>query len=245
MQDRNDKKQNRNNEYSSLINDFEYSVFDNSLSDVGIDYAELSIDSFVTNEIIKEIPILKSIIAICKIGYNIHERNLYNQTLVFLDEFNSNKNSEKVNSHREKLKNNPQMLQDELGRILIILNRNIDIKKSKILAKLYAAYIDMDYDWETFCELSDITDKVFITDINYLKEVYMNNGIKDADKITHNHDRLISIGLLTNSQRAGGITYQTINDENLSENQGLNNDKQLLIEITHIGRKFCNAIFKP
>lgn len=214
------------------------------LWDIGIDYAELGIDSLITNDVAKEIPILKSIIAICKIGYNIHERNLYNQTVVFLNELRKNKNSENVNRHREKLKNNPKMLQDELGRILIILNKNIDIKKSEILAKLYVAHINMEYDWETFCELSDITEKLFISDIKCLEEVYNNGGVKEGDKITHNHDRLISIGLLANDQRGGGLSYHIIKVENLSGNQELDKDRQTLIKITNIGQIFCNVIFK-
>lgn len=240
----NDKNENKNNESHNLLNNFECSIFDSSSVDIGIDYAELGIDSLITNDVAKEIPILKSIIAICKIGYNIHERNLYNQTVVFLNELRKNKNSENVNRHREKLKNNPKMLQDELGRILIILNKNIDIKKSEILAKLYVAHINMKYDWETFCELSDITEKLFISDIKCLEEVYNNGGVKEGDKITHNHDRLISIGLLANDQRGGGLSYHIIKVENLSGNQELDKDRQTLIKITNIGQIFCNVIFK-
>ena len=142
------------------------------------------------------------------------------------------------------LKNNSKMLQDELGRILIILNRNIDIKKSKILAKLYTAYLDIEYDWGIFCELSDITDKLFLSDINCLEEVYNNDGVKEGDKITHNHDRLISIGLLANDQRGGGLSYNVIKVGNLSGNREVNEEKQTLIKITNIGRIFCNVIFK-
>lgn len=73
-----------NNESNNLISNFEHSIFDSSSTD--IDYTELGIDNLITNETAKEVPILKSIIAICKIGYNIHECNLYNQLVVFLND---------------------------------------------------------------------------------------------------------------------------------------------------------------
>lgn len=239
-------KNSNNENYTStnILNKFEHSIFDDSSKDIMIDYAELGIDKFFTNDILKEIPILKSIIAISKVGYNIHERNLYNQTVVFLNEFNNTQDTEKVKQHREKIKNNSKMLQDELGRILIILNRNIDLEKSKFLAKFYSAYIDRKYEWATFCELSDITDKLFISDIKSLEKVYKNNGVKEGDKITHNHERLISIGLLKNDQRSGGLLWHNITVGDLSGNQDSNGENQTLIEITDIGQIFCEVIFK-
>ena len=240
----NTENENENNTYTSLVKNFERSIFDSSSMDIGIDYAELGIDTFITNDVVKEIPILKSIAAVAKIGYNLHERNLYNQTLVFLNEFNNNLNSDKVKSHREKLNNNPKKLHDELGRVLIILNRNIDLEKSKILAKLYSEYINEQYNWDVFCELSDITDKLFITDIKCLKQVFNNNGVRENDEITYNHDRLISIGLLSNDQRSGGMIWHQIEVEALSGIQSSNVDNHIVVRITKSGHIVGNADFK-
>lgn len=53
------------------------------------EYAEIGIDVLLDNEILKEIPVVGTLSSLCKVGYNLHERNLIKQTLAFITEFNS------------------------------------------------------------------------------------------------------------------------------------------------------------
>ena len=53
------------------------------------EYAEIGIDALLDNEVLKGIPVVSTLSSICKIGYNLHERNLIKQTLAFITEFNS------------------------------------------------------------------------------------------------------------------------------------------------------------
>lgn len=86
------------------------------------EYAEIGIDALLDNEVLKGIPVVSTLSSICKIGYNLHERNLIKQTLAFITEFNSGSISQgKLNEHREKLEANPKEAEKELGRVLIIL----------------------------------------------------------------------------------------------------------------------------
>ena len=72
---------------------------------------------------------------ICKIGYNLHERNLIKQTLAFITEFNSGSISQgKLNEHREKLEANPKEAEKELGRVLIILGNQVEQIQSQVWA---------------------------------------------------------------------------------------------------------------
>lgn len=70
------------------------------------------------------------------------------------------------------LSSDSKYAEEELGRVLIVLNSNIDVKKSELLAKFYHAYVEEKIDWDTFCELSDVTTRLFITDIHLLYAVY-------------------------------------------------------------------------
>lgn len=120
------------------------------------EYAEIGIDALLDNEVLKGIPVVSTLSSICKIGYNLHERNLIKQTLAFITEFNSGSISQgKLNEHREKLEANPKEAEKELGRVLIILGNQVEQIQSQVLGSFYAAYVKGAISWEKFCELSE------------------------------------------------------------------------------------------
>ena len=49
------------------------------------DLAEMGIDQFFTDGVLKEIPIVKVLYAVAKVGYNMKERNLLKQTLYMIE----------------------------------------------------------------------------------------------------------------------------------------------------------------
>lgn len=58
---------------NEIIPEFNDSLIINSTDIIG-DYLELGIDSILENEILKEIPIFKSLLSVGKISKNIRER---------------------------------------------------------------------------------------------------------------------------------------------------------------------------
>ena len=91
-----------------LVDDFEKSLF-NSSKDVISDYLEIGIDSLMNEGILKEIPIVNTIVGVLKIGKNVHDRNLLKQTLTFINEFNNNKIShDKLKQYKITIENNPK-----------------------------------------------------------------------------------------------------------------------------------------
>ena len=66
-----------------LVDDFEKSLF-NSSKDVISDYLEIGIDSLMNEGILKEIPIVNTIVGVLKIGKNVHDRNLLKHLLMNL-----------------------------------------------------------------------------------------------------------------------------------------------------------------
>ncbi len=125
-------------------------------------------------------------------------------------------------------------MEKELGRILILLDKNLEIVKSVFEAKFYSAYIDSQISWNEFCELCDVTDRLFFSDLDNLKEDYTNNGVTKQMPISYKHDRLISVGLLTNEARLLG--------EVIVVDFGSNEPKNI-INLTAIGKMFCNIAF--
>ena len=212
-----------------LTNDFEKSLFNDSIDIIG-DYTEIGIDSFIEEGILKEIPFVRSIVSMLKIGKNIHDRNLLKQTLTFIKEFNSGNISKgKLIAYKSTIENNHQKCEEELGRVLILLNSYVDREKSIMLARLYKSYVMQEINWHEFCEFSEIINRLFIEDLRILKYLQEQKKIKGSQGDDFRLERLYSLGIVGNSYFAD---FNNLKD-NFIEGRVLNS----------IGKKFCNIIF--
>ena len=212
-----------------LTNEFKDSLICNT-EDVFKDCLELGIDNFIEDGILKDIPIVNSIVSGLKIAKNIYDRNLLKQTLTFIKELNNGTiNKEKLIAYRSTIENNTRKCEEELGRVLLYLNMFIDKEKSVMLAKLFKAYIGQIITWNEFCEYSEIINRFFLEDLLILK--YIKEGVKYKGKDGDNFrvERLYSLGILGNIMFAD---YEKLK-ENIIEGRVLNS----------IGKKICNIIF--
>lgn len=130
----------------NLVEDLKLSLFEKT-ADVGIDFAELYLDNVLDivsgNEILKEIPVVKTLYTIGKVGAAIHEKNLLRKTLIFITSFNSKTiTPKKLDKYKKKINEKPHYVQEELGRVLLILNKILDDSKAQILANLYRNYVE-------------------------------------------------------------------------------------------------------
>lgn len=219
-----------------LTQDFEKSLFRESADTIG-DYVELGIDSFINDGVLKDLPIVNTIVAVLKVGKNIHDRNLLKQTLTFINEFNSNNISqEKINEYKENIEKDPKKCEEELGRILLLLNKFIDKEKSVILSKLFKAYISKVIDWNEFCEFSEIINRLFIQDLNLLKMIYRGT----VNETTNRNDmfrveRLNSLGLI-------GLTFKS---SKISTINGVTQQRQdNYLTMSNNGKKFMDVIMR-
>lgn len=188
---------------SKLIPAFKESLFDTKLSDACTDIAELAIDSFLEEGLLKGIPIFQLFIGVSKTIQNINNLKLLKHTIKFIEAFNEKSISkEKIEKYLKHIDGNEKYAEKELGRVLIILNTNIDLEKSEILARFYRAYIEEEITWEKFCELSDVISRLFLSDIALLFEIN-NKTITDTSECqSYQADRLISIGLVNSTTKS-------------------------------------------
>lgn len=209
----------------NLSNDFLNSLIVNNL-DIIQDYGEIGIDTIMENindnEILKEIPIVKTIVSIIKISHSIYERNTLKNIIIFINELNSGSiNKEKLKKYKERIQKDNKKCEKELGRILIILDSYIENFKSTLLSKAFKAYINERINWKEFCEISEIIDRIFIEDLEVLKlicsgEIRDTSNIKNLYKV----ERLNSIGIVsltTKSIVIGNIGSRTDSYINLSD----------------------------
>ena len=203
------------------------SIFKNCAPAI-MEFAEDEIDDLIQNQTFKNIPILGTISSFIKIGKDFRERNLLRQTAIFYSEFTSRRISEsKLREYRNKLKDDKKLI-EELERILILLDRNIDDEKSRYIAKLYIACIENKIKWEEFCEFTDITNRFYIEDYRILRMLWdrrSRNQIKADDEFRV--ERIYSTGMV-------GINPATIGGgAHVVQGRKLN----------HMGKTYCDIIF--
>ena len=192
-----------------LIPSFESSLFDSNLTDIAIDITELGIDSVLDDGLFKDIPIVRTVVGVAKTAQNIYDRNLLRQTAIFILEFNTGSlNSQKLLEYRRRIDSDSKLLEKELGRLMILLNNNIDLEKSKILAHFYKSYVFEQISWESFCELSDILNRSLLVDITLLLDMNNNENYVVPTEQKYRIDRLVSQGLI--QYKAPTLTYNTL-----------------------------------
>ncbi len=212
---------------NKIVPAFQVSLFDQTLSDACSDIIELGIDSILNNDILQDIPIANTIIGVAKTAKNIHDRNLLRQTIKFIKTFNAGCISKEKIENYKKLLEDPKKAENELGRVLIILDSFIDLEKSELLAKLYCAYVYERITWEEFCEFSDVVTRLFIIDIPLLHEIFNKHITETTQCFRYQQDRLVSLGLLN-------LTIKSIK---VSSHQG--NETDSYISLSQLGKIFC------
>ena len=218
----------------NIIPSFRDSLFSKN-TDILIDISEYTIDNLIkSSDTLTDFSIIKTIASVLKGAYNIYDRNLLKNTLVFIQELNSGTiDEEKYIAYKTTLEHNPNKCEKELGRVILILNNIIDVSKSKMLSRLFKAYINKVLTWEEFCEYSEIVNRIFLEDIALLKKI--NDGevtfIDEDDKEKYRIHRLNSIGVIEIS--IDKMTVAIIN--------GSMKPKQL-VTISDVGNKFLKIV---
>ena len=167
-------------------------------TDTAIDLLDVGICDILEETALKEIPVVKTVTNIAKTGIAIRERFLLKKTLNFIKKLKNNLLSDdEYNKYVERIKLKDKNLYSELERVLIIIDRMLDARKSDILANLYYSFICKKITWDEFEELSIITDNLFVNDIHDLEIIYNKKQIKSNEIINHTIiNRLTTLNLL-------------------------------------------------
>lgn len=171
------------NANNKIIDATAQSIIDYGLDSM-VDISEIALDTLLEESILKEIPIVKTVVNLSKIGFAIREKHMLKKTLMFINKLNSNGvASIEYVKYKSKLKNKDKILYKELENILIIIDRIIEENKSIILANLFYNYILKNITWEEFQELSVIVDNIFINDLPELVNIYEKRDLTMNDII--------------------------------------------------------------
>lgn len=188
---------------TNLIPSMKETLFDpvaGNMSDALIEIGEVGLDAVLQDGLLKDVPILGSIAALCKTGVNLRERNLIRQTAKFITSFNDKSiDQDKLESYRKSIEDDPQRAEKELGRVILLLDRILEEQQAVILGRFYNAYVKGAIPWDKFVELTEVNVRMFLSDFDELDSL-ARNPVKQAEEVSDRRiyriQRLESLGLI-------------------------------------------------
>ena len=207
-----------------LIPPLKQTIFGPNAGEIAADLLEVGIDSVFDEGLLRDVPIVGIIVGAAKVVQSVRDRNLLSQTLEFIKALQEQSLSEyELDRHRRKLDADPEYAEEELGRVLVILDATLDREKSRLLAGLYAALVRGRIDWDKFCELTDVVNRMFMADFPVLRAVAAGE-VQDTTQCgdAYRADRVSSLGLVS-----------------LSPKSILANRMDNYLRLTALGRQLC------
>ena len=230
-----------NNETGMSIKSFTEALFTSELKDISIDVSELALDSlFRDNSVLREIPIVKTAIAILKVGGTIQQKFDFQKQLAFLSQLQKgNVDPNEIRRRNTAYYNHEVWFQREVENLVIYLSRYASVNKAKIQAVLYMDLLNKRIEQPFFEECLDILDRIFLCDLPHLMDIY--KAQTEAG---------VSLSDLSYFQRKPGFPFQSIRCGRLVSlgllhqlhpmSFGFSIDNHYLI--TETGKYFCKLI---
>lgn len=196
---------------TELEKSIEETLETSDLTGINVDLAELTIDTLINDGILKELPIVSSIVGLVKFGIKISEYLFLKKVLTFLTQLNTTTTEERKRFIENIEKNETSNKKVGLA-LLLILDKLEDLEKPEIIGKLLSACIKGEIDYETFLKISYLVQKLFIPDLKYLKK------IKDGNEVEYQkQDELYLSGLMITTP-TGGARFDGKNEYIISPN---------------------------
>jgi len=137
-----------------------------------MDGAEVAFKQTLESSLLKDIPIISSIVKIHEIGASIRDQLYTAKISKFLLCLNEISDTEKERM-LELISHDSKEIEKLSEKIILILESQSDIEKSDIIANLFLAYIDNEIESSDFRRALDITSSIFLDD---LKEFLKRDG---------------------------------------------------------------------
>lgn len=185
-----DDPESQNDDLASSLID---SIYSPAISDLSQDVIEIALDSVLEDGLVREIPVVKTIVAIGKSVAGVRDRIFLRKVLRFYAGLSSLTVEEKESFLRD-VESDKQ--RKRLGETLVmILDRYDHLEKPDLLAKLFIAHVRGQIDFGEFQRLSIAVERAFIQDLYRLLDFFTVTEEGNAKSQWAPWDRLYSSGL--------------------------------------------------
>ena len=173
-------------------------VIADSFMDVGIEMSEAILDSFLTDGVFKEIPILNIIISGFKAGKQYKDVLYMKKLAAFIFGFVAlpKRTDKKVSRAIEDADR-----RKDLGEsILLIIDRVDSVKKADLSGRVFALLKNGDIESSTFLRLCHMIDKTYYDDLLFLKK------FKDVDMVLTSFNDILEDTILEELFSSGWLS---------------------------------------
>ena len=143
------------------------SIGSEKISSLGRDLFEVGLDQIVNEGVLREIPVVNSLYNLGKATVAISQGLFIKKLIKFLGEL-SNVSYEKRQSFLEVIDKNPQKKRAFEDTLLLLIDRADSLEKPLIVGSLWQHHILGNISYEDAMRLSDIVNRVYMSDLNYL-----------------------------------------------------------------------------
>lgn len=219
------------------------SVLDN-LTDIFGSLSDVETGKLLNYEIVKEIPIISNVISICKAVNGIRERAYIKKLARFIQAVNSGIATNKQIDYFKAKVTDRKKRDNEIGYLLVIIDRFLDEHKPEMLAKVYLAYIDKSITWNELTVMAEIIDRLLPGDYKMLSSNYdyctFDNN--ESDCIL----RLMGLGLIIKDPNEEH--KQTLHQKFIERGLAVGPNDEEIIKNTYVrtalGQKIINIVEK-
>ena len=167
------------------------SVLTNELENISKDILELTLDSFLDDGVLKDLPIFSFVYSFTKTTISIKERIFAKKILQFLFEL---KDTPQVKRQEfiEKIEKNEKSEAKFGETILMILDKADNLQKARLAGKLLAECIKGNISYEEFLKLTSILNRSYVPTLQKLADLKNNLLIQENE-----YEELFNLGLVT------------------------------------------------
>lgn len=195
---------------------------------------EVALKQMVDNSLLKDIPIVGSIVKAYEVGASIRD-HLYvaklREFLQCLDEVPAQKKEEMKRS----IVSGERPISTVSEKILLVIESQTDMEKSEMVANFFLAYLDGILSESELRKAIDVTASAFLDD---LKEFLKGNGMRGFMRATYEDLERSNISGLVNTPLIGvdSVTMRELREDGWLEAPG-----SVLFQSTYFGSKFQSA----
>ncbi len=241
------------NEFTRDMNILNKALHDSIISEeatsIAKDFSEVALDSILKDGLLKEIPIIGTLISLGKILTSLKDRQTIKKIVIFLSKLKDIpiKDRKDFASHMD---DNDQFSESTSEKVLLLLERIDETSKAEIIGNLFKLYILNIIDKNDFMRFANIVERAYYQDLLSLstKSNYFKSPVDVTYHGYHVTGALMAFGLYDQiienkpsvSARATGLLNSGITEPDL--NWKLNPQGQLLANIMFYDMKDIDFI---
>ena len=151
---------------TTLSDSLEITLKEGELQNVTFDLAETIGDTFLNEGILKDIPIIGTIVGLTKSTLNIRDQLFLKKLIYFMSEL-SNVSKEDRFEQINKIESSESYKEKVGEKLLYIIEKCEDHEKAKLVGKLFNSYLKGKITYSEFLRCSNSIQNLFISDIRY------------------------------------------------------------------------------